>query len=110
MFCLEVDESINSYWIYPLSPGCGSVCCWINVTLVLIEVAMLVLCCLPQDFSDGTVLIVHELICLCSYESGISPLLDFGVLRSLVHQIQAATFEDIVYIPILEDSENIEML
>lgn len=27
-----------------------------------------------------------------------------------VHQIQVATFQDILYIPILEDSENIEML
>lgn len=29
---------------------------------------------------------------------------------SQVHQIQVATFKDILYIPILEDSENIEML
>lgn len=62
-------------------------CCWINFTLVLIEVAKFCLCYAVylKIFLMGAyffALIVRELICLCSYKSGISPLLDSGVLRS----------------------------
>ena len=62
--------------------------CWIIFTLVLIEVAKFCLCYAVylKIFLMGTYffeLIFRELIRLCSYESGISPLLDSQELCSV---------------------------